>query len=372
MNDAYFHDSLRVCISILAVLAMAASCGDPNADPVGPTYTTTINDSGGGTNGSTGPDAGTDVDIDDGAPAVECPTPQNLGHLGAGAQGTTTITLEEIDSQATTCLQSDADQVGTGAVEFTTDGPAIIEWTYVTDAPANRIGSRGLSQSCHDLDSSTCQVGRVAQFFYDGASPHLFLAEMAQASSVMVAYKVEAAVCDEPGATWCDGGQLNLCYQGRRVDTYGCAGGRCSNSSQCAAHTCPTAMEVTPGTAETPTIVDGHRRGYDTTGHFEGLTDCELDNILEESAEIFFYVDDLPDDQDLVIESLGQGIYGFFILEDCHAKSCLARGSNDGDEQNRLRWSPESSQQSAIIAIRPSDTVNRSFSFALYFDDPIQ
>ncbi len=174
--------------------------------------------------------------------------------------------------------------------------------------------------------------------------------------------------CDEPGATWCSEGHHQLCYQGQRVDSYLCPGEVCLDDASCQADTCESAMPIQPGTSDNPTIIDGHRRGTTHSGFFSDQSDCLLDNISTDASDIFLSVAELPDGdggQDLVIESLGQGTYGFFILSGCNANECLAVGSQDDQFQNRLRWTIDE-HDSVIIVIRPSDSVQRSFAFALY------
>ena len=177
--------------------------------------------------------------------------------------------------------------------------------------------------------------------------------------------------CDEPGATWCFEGHHQVCYQGQRVDSYLCPGESCLDDASCQADTCASAMHIQPGTSDNSTIIDGHRRGTTHSGFFSDQSGCLLDNISTDASDIFLFIDELPDGQDpggqdLIIESLAQGTYGFFILAGCDAEKCLAVGSQDDEFQNRLRWTIDD-HESVIIVIRPSDTVQRSFAFALYF-----
>lgn len=364
----------RLPVSAL-VVSLVVGCGEepeprnPNFSQPESNYVTDpdVTDSDADEENRASNDGKSETDVDTSEP-TECLQGALLGELEPGAQGTHRLNFDAIDNGDITCVATDAEEVLRSSLEFSTPTASLVRWTYITEVAPTDIGSTTTSEDCSKLDGARCVTGRSVEFFYSGEDTHLLHTEMVDPmSSTNLHFEVDAAECDEPGGGWCADGHYQHCYQGRRVDAYPCAGAGCDDDGRCAADRCETALPVAPGSPSDPTIVEGHRKGYTHTGHFQDRHDCGLSTIAEESLELFLAVDDLPADKDLVIESQGQGTYGFFLISDCDADNCLEVGSADEEFENRLRWSPDSDVDDLVIAIRPSDPVSRAFSFALYF-----
>lgn len=303
-------------------------------------------------------DGESDVD-----PHSSCDHNSTLDRLHPGDQGLHDIDFRPAHSDDVTC-RSDDSGVAIHDLHFELSSASIVDWTIVSDGDA-ALSDR--SDRC--ADDSPCHSGRHASLYHPPDSDQLLRVETtAEAHSATLQFEVREATCEPPGSGWCQDGEYHECYQGEHIDTYACAGSSCVDD-HCGADSCIDAIELDPGDADDPAVVDGHRRGYTHTGHFDDLSECELDNITDERPELFVSIGDIPDDRLLVVENLAQGTYGFYVLADCEATRCLAVGSRDDSHQNRLQWSPDDTVEDAIIGIRPSDTVSRSFSFAIYFDE---
>ena len=312
-------------------------------------------------------DAGVDSGSTGEPESIDCSRDSSLGLLEPGAQGTVEVKLHPVDSPDVTC--SDADEgVAAHNLRFNLASSAIIRWTHLHEGGAPSLGFHALGQECHE--DSPCQIGASAQFAHPaGAGQLLRIEKPTQATSATLHFEVEDALCAPAGEGWCEDGAYMECYQGQRIDSYPCANHLCAMAGSCVADRCTDALPVVPGTPDAPTVIDGHRHGYTHSAHFDDFQGCELDNIKSESTDLFFAIDDIPSDRSLVVESLGQGTYGFFILSDCDASQCLKAGSSDEEFNNRIHWEPNTSVDSAIVAIRPSDSVSRAFSFAFSFDE---
>ena len=361
----YFRGLVATILMIL--VAFSGACGEPETTPTGSI-------TGGGDNSSSdsgtssddaqsNDDAGYD-DAGDTDQSVQCRQGSPLGTLSHGDQGTITLALESTDRPAPACMADDAEPLSAAAIEFDLDQPSLIEWTYVTDLPHQDVATGPFDDHC--AESAHCRLGRSQKLFYDQGMIHLVETVVAGAPDPLsLHFQVEPALCSPPGHIGCDEGQAQICYDGHHLGAYDCADQSCQGD-RCAGDDCQQALILSAGTAQEPTLIEGHRNGYTHNGHLAEMTDCTLDNIADDRPELFLAVEDIPAGHDLVIESQGQGSYGFFAFDGCQASRCLAIGSMDDDFQNRLRFTPDDGVHSTHLAIRPSDPVERSFRFAIF------
>lgn len=326
------------------------------------------------TSNSTTGDAGDAIgDADATTTDDRCVDGHSLGEIQPGDEGTETLSLDSTSATGCPTATSDED-FQTAALELTTDEPVRITFTPVGDVTGiDEIGFSALNDRC-DLDDAVCQDTSTATVAFDGDDRHAVLPRIAgTASSVTLDWEVREADCGPAGALGCSDGTFSVCHLGQRIDEYPCPDGCDGNT--CRGDTCPTPVSVDPGTADDPAILEGHLAGLDRTDHFQQLDNCRASDtsVDDDAPELFVAIDEIPEDQQLVVESLGQGRYGFFGLTSCDADSCSHVQSDavvetdDGDQiLNEMRWAPEGGADDVLVAIRPSDPIDRSFQFGIY------
>jgi hypothetical protein len=190
-----------------------------------------------------------------------------------------------------------------------------------------------------------------------------------------VAIELEEFVCF-PGELACTDGEVEVCHQGRRWQELGPCIDSCQDETTCRGDACENAIlvELSPNGPNRAKHFLGDRYAFTNEWDAQGLPACDLrkDELLEGQediggptphGEVFFRVPNLISGQTLSMEAINQtGNYGFYILSDCAATSCLDAGTRDIHLDRKLEWQVTTSGDYVVVIESLGDQA-RDFEF---------
>ncbi|MFU8803574.1 MAG: hypothetical protein ACNA8W_07185 [Bradymonadaceae bacterium] len=368
----------RIVGSLLGILLLfSLGCGPD--DPVVPPPRPDISEIDAGPDGWIGPEEDSSNNPNNGHP-LGCEPNRELGMLSVGYnQVFDGEQIARVDSPATNCYAGDEDS-GVWLMTFEVDEEVIVKLS---------VRSPGDDHPVYQLNKGEC-LAEEGEFCRQDSGNYRFLAQagstyylwiekphLVNDLTFLVDIGIEEFVC-WPGELACAGGDVEICHMGQEWRPVGACVTDCRDESSCVGDICEDAITVelsaTGPVANRAKTFVGDRHAFSNQWTAEDRPGCDLQKqSLEEGeedigfptedGEVFFRVPNLKGGQTLSVKAVNQtGNYGFFILGECGAESCLDAASQDANYDRRLEWEVPA-DGTYIVVIESLGAQARDFEF---------
>ena len=297
------------------------------------------------------------------APGFSCAEPFDLGVLSEDGSFSKEVNpVGQPNVLQTTCGQSEE---STQAVfQFSVEAPTRI--TFDTDeidplVPIPIMARELRVGSCRQAEAMEWCTINPRTFDAVPGEPYYLIIESNQGDEMsffQMTYEVEQLACSPVGEWSCEGGERELCYQGREVRTFACAD-ECAGV-ECQGNQCSNPIEVTGSQTFT-----GDFGAYENSFDFSEAPSCstaQTTGVDTPGRDLVFALPGLTAGQKVTVDKGDLGLAVIAVMSECRTSrmNCLAGDTQDGE----LEWTVPA-DGSYYVVISPRTTSSGSFEFSI-------
>lgn len=219
--------------------------------------------------------------------------------------------------------------------------------------------------ACADGAVEACATDREYSASLEANTPYyLIITGLLDSGGVALEIQADIPQCTA-GETTCSEGIQSVCDNSGEFDDFVCPGG-CMDE-RCGGDDCAAPLTVSPEPNGAAIVLEGNRQTFSSRWDAMGGTGCELEAgeppAVSPWSEFWVLFEGITAGQTVILDAeTSNDSYGFFVLDDCSATTCLAAGRFDSNDINRFTYTAAADGDVLVAVESMSDREDRDFT----------